>query len=968
MLVATSCLLAAFFLLCTLAPSARAAFGVEEANFEAGTCFVSSCVYTSPSSEFFTQAAGHPPFGITTFEMNHRTNGLGQAEPEGNLRNIRVEIPPGLAADPEALPQCPIAEFNANNCPSDTEVGTDELKVFAAGTGDLELAGTVYNLQQPPGLPLDFGIDIGVPPLVNTHSFLEGHVDWSGDYHEYFEIRNAPTEGELGGVKVPLSVLRSKLIFNGRAGEGNFITLPSVCSSSTTSFLEVESWEGQISRTQTHTPVGVEGCNNVPFAPTTTVTPETAQSDEPDGALTELAVPQNVDSEQINSSDVKDVHVTLPEGMTLNPSAANGLQACTAAQIAIGQTTPVTCPAASKIGTVTIETDLPPGSLAGNVYLGDPGGGPITGPPYTMYIDAESIHGVSVRLQGLVNPNPSTGQLETTFTENPQLPFSDLIVRLNGGALAPIANPLLCRTEPVAELLTPYTGASAMLASSPFTTAGCPSSPPPFVLSQATDDQSASAGANTSFSFNLGRGDGQQYLSTISTALPPGLLGMIPSVALCGEAQANAGTCPSASQIGTAAVSAGAGPQPYAFSGTVSLTGPYGGAPYGLSVAVPAVAGPFDLGTVVARAAIRVGLFDGRVTTSGAVPTIVGGVPVRLRSINVTVNRPNFLINPTSCAALATETTLGSTLGAIQHLSSPFQMGGCDKLAFKPSFAVSTGAHATKANGVSLETKITQGAHQANIRQVLVSLPKQLPSRLTTLQKACPAAQFETGTPPGTCPTTAQVGTATVVTPVLPGELTGPAYLVSHGGGGFPDLDLVLRGDGVEVVLVGHTQIKAGITSSKFETLPDAPITSATVSLPVGPRSLLAANANLCRTTLYAPTTLIAQSGARINSKSKITVSGCPVEIISHRTSGDKAILTVLAPEAGRLSVSGRDVHTLERRVGKAGKVRLTVQLTSAGIARRRGSKQMRLTLRVGFVAHRGHGSSKAFATVTFRQ
>ncbi len=444
------------------------------------------------------------------------------------------------------------------------------------------------------------------------------------------------------------------------------------------------------------------------------------------------------------------MHVTLPEGMTLNPSAANGLQACTAAQIAIGQTTPVSCPAASKIGTVTIETDLPPGSLAGNVYLGSPGGGPITGPPYTIYIDAESIYGVSVRLQGLVNPNPSTGQLETTFTENPPLPFSDLILKLNGGALAPIANPLLCAArEPVAELLTPYTGEGARLASSPFTTAGCPSSPPPFALAQATGDQSATAGANTNFTFSLARGDGQQYLSSISTTLPPGLLGMIPSVPLCGEPQANAGTCPSASQIGTATVTAGAGPEPYAFSGPVSLTGPYGGAPYGLSVAVPAVAGPFNLGTVVTRAAINVGLYDGRVTTTGAVPTIVGGVPLRLRSVNVTVNRPNFLINPTSCAPLATETVLGSTLGAIQHLSSPLQVGGCEKLAFKPSFAVSSGAHATKANGASLETKITQGAHQANIRQVLVTLPKQLPSRLTTLQKACPIAQFEAGSPPG---------------------------------------------------------------------------------------------------------------------------------------------------------------------------------------------------------------------------
>ncbi len=967
-IVATLWLLAMTCLLFVGTPNARAAFGVEESKFEAGTCFESTptCVYSSVPSLFYTQAGGHPPLGITTFEVNHHPEGAGQA-PDGNLRNIRVDIPPGLAADPEALPQCPIAEFNANKCPPDTEVGTNELTVFAAGV-NLTLSGNVYDLQQPPGLPLDFGIAIGAEPLVGVHSFLEGHVDWSGDYHEYFEIKNVPKEGEKLGLKVPLSVLKSKLIFHGRAGQGNFLTLPSVCSSSTTSFLEVESWEGQVSRTQTHTPVGVDGCDKPPFEPTTTVVPETAQSDEPDGATTRLAVPQNVGPEQVNTSDVKDVHVTLPEGMTLNPSAASGLQACTPAQIAIGSTAPVTCPAAAKIGEVAIETDLPSGSLAGNVYLGNPGGGPITGPPFTIYIDAESIYGVSVRLAGLVYPNLSTGQLETTFTNNPPLPFSELILKLNGGALAPIANPLLCGSAPVSELLTPYTGGGARLASSPFTTTGCPSSPPPFVLSQSTADQPSTAGANTTYTFSLGRGDGQQYLGSISATLPPGLLGAIPSVALCGEPQAAQGTCPASSQIGTATVSAGAGPQPYSFSGPVSLTGRYGGGPYGLSVAVPAVAGPFNLGTVVTRAAINVGLYDGRVTASGGVPTIVGGVPLRLRSVNVTVNRPGFLFNPTSCAPLATETVLGSTLGGIQRLSSPFQVGGCEKLAFKPSFAVSTGAHATKANGASLETKIVQGAHQANIRQVLITLPKQLPARLTTLQKACPIAQFEAGPPPGTCRSTASVGTVTVATPVLPGKLAGPAYLVSRGGAGFPDLDLVLHGDGVEVVLVGHTQIKSGIISSKFETLPDAPITSATVTLPVGPRSLLAANGNLCRTTLYAPTTLIGQSGARINGKTKITVSSCPVEVISHRTSGNKAILTVLVPAAGRLSVSGRGVRTLRRRVAKAGKLKLTVQLTSSGVARSHSARQMRLSLRVGFVPRSGHSTSKALTTVTFRR
>ena len=946
------------------APHAQAAFGVQEQNFEAGTCVTSSCLYSSAPTAFFTQAAGHPPFGITTFEFNHHKGLLGE-EPEGQVRNIRVDLPPGLAADPQALPQCPIASFNASSCPANTKVGENQLTVFD-GAGNLTLPGTVYDLQQPPGLPLDFGIIVALEPLVNVHIFLEGHVSWNTDYHEYFEIRNVPREGEVLGVKVPLSVLKSKLIFNGNAGQGNFLTLPSVCSSTTTSFLEVESWEGQTSRTQTHTPVGVKGCEGVPFAPSATVTPETSQSDEPDGATTQLTVAQNPAARQINTADIRDVRLLLPEGMTLNPSAANGLQACTAGQIAIGTTEPVTCPAASKVGTIGIETDLPPGSLAGNVYLASPGGGPITGPPYTLYVDAESALGVSLRLKGLVEPNPSTGQLEVTFTENPQLPFSSLALKLDGGALAPVANRLLCGNSPSNAVFTPYTGTSAWLSANPFTTTGCASSPPPFALAQSTSDSSANAGAFTNYTFTLSRGDGQQYLQRVSATLPAGLLGAIPSVPLCPEPLAAQGSCPASSQIGTATVAAGSGPEPYTFSGSVSLTGPYGGAPYGLSIAVPAVAGPFNLGTVVTRAAIGIGLYSARVTATAVLPTIFKGVPLRLRSVSVAVNRAGFLFNPTSCGPLATESALDSTMNGSQNVSSPLAIAGCGGLSFKPALSLSTGAHATKANGASIETRITQGAHQANIREALITLPKQLPARLTTLQKACPVAQFEAGPPPGTCPSTAQVGSATVATPVLPDKLTGPAYLVSRGGAGFPDLDLVLRADGVEVVLVGHTQIKSGVISSKFETLPDAPISSAVVTLPVGPRSLLSANANLCRASLAAATTLIAQSGAKTNAKTKIAVSGCPVEIIAHRTTGNRAIITVLAPAAGRLSLSGRDMHTLFKRTSKAGRMTLTVHLTSRGIQRAQRSRRLRLKLRVGFVPHTGHGNSKASATLTF--
>jgi hypothetical protein len=931
------------------APAAHAAFGVTENNFEAGTCLEHSCTYASPHGLFYTQAAGHPPWGVTSFELNHQKGLLGKEEPEGALKRIRVDVPAGLAADPEALPKCSRPQFDANACPANTEVGTTELVVYDGAT-DLPVSGKVYDLEQPPGVPLIFGIDIGVEPLVNTHIFLVGHVAWSSDYHEYFEINEVPKEGEVAGLKVPLATLKSKLNFNGHAGEGNFLTLPSTCSSSTTSYLEVESYEGAISRTATHTPVGVDGCNEVPFKPSAQVNPETAQSDRTDGASTEVKVPQKVHSGEINTADIRDAHVTLPEGMTLNPAAARGLQTCSPSEIGIGTEAPVSCPGASMVGTVAIETDLPPGALAGNVYLGNPGGGPITGPPYTIYIDAdaEKSYGVSVRLKGLVHTDPGTGRLEATFTENPPLPFSDLVMRLKGGAQAPLANPLTCGTGQVESLFTPYTGGPPALSSTPFVTSGC-SSPLPFSLGQSTQSSSATAGAYTSYTFNLAREEGQQYLSQVRTVLPPGLVGAIPSVTLCGEPQAQAGEgCPANSLIGRATVLVGAGPQPYEFSGPVFITGPYAGAPYGLSIPVSTAAGPFNFGTVVTRAAISVDPHSGRVVASSAIPTIVNGVPLRLRNLSVQVSRANFLFNPTTCDMLATNSTLTSTFGATQSPSSPFQSVNCGALAFKPSFKVASSTKTSKANGAGLQVTLAQGPHEANIRSVFTQLPLQLPSRLTTLQKACPEATFAAN--PASCAATSVVGTATATTPVLPGNLTGPAYLVSHGGAAFPNLDLVLQDGGVSVILESTTDIKKGITTSTFASIPDVPVSSFALTLPTGPHSALAAYGNLCSHPLIMPTVITAQNGAQFKQATRIAVAGCGIRIVRRKVVGHSLVLTVQTPAAGRVIVTGRYLKSASRTVRKASTTTMRLQLSRGALRALSAHRRLKVRLNVRFL------------------
>lgn len=905
-------LVGAAMLILSLSGSALGAFGVS--RWEAGTCNgseaqVTSCEYASPHSAFYTQAAGHPPWGLTGFELAHTGSGSGRSPNGEPLKRLRVDVEPGLAANPQALPSCSRAEFKAKACKPETQVGFVELEAVVTlpliGNEVLTLKGKVFNLGEEPGLPLLFGIEVeGVPPLVeNVQLFLEGHVSYakepalearglpSGDFHEWFEINNVPHEvavqaGGLPLANAPLRTLKSKLFFNGRAGRGNFLTLPSVCGapSLSTSYLEVESDTGEIASASTVPPVGVEKCENVPFEPIAEVMPQNPAYDQPDGAITAVKAPQNEAATEVNTADIAEAHATLPEGLTLNPSAAHGLEACPPSKVHFESKAPAECPAGSKLGKITIETDLPPGSLAGSLYLGDPKGLPITGPPYTVYAVAESIYDVAVKVEGTVQPDPSTGRLTVDLKNSkehpfnlPQLPFSDALLELNTGPRAPLANPLSCSAGKTESDFIAYSGEEIFKQfkpAFPFPTSGCPS-PIPFALSQSTQESSPNAGAFTSYTFNLARADGQQYLSKVVTTLPEGLVGAIPSVTLCQEPQAGLGSCPAASQIGTATVAAGAGPEPYVFSGPVFLTGPYNGAPYGLSIPVPAVAGPFDLGTVVTRAAISVDPFSGRVIVSSALPVIVGGVPLRLKSINVAVNRSKFLFNPTNCGLLGTDTTLTSTFGASAALSTPFQASGCSALAFKPKLTASTKAKTSRAIGAALKTKIVfPKGLQANIKSVFVQLPKQLPARLSTLNLACREATFNAN--PFSCPPGAYVGTAIVSTPVLPQKLIGSAVFVSHGGAAFPDLDLLLTGDGgVTVILVGHTNISKNITSSDFASLPDVPVSSVELKLPQGKKSALGAVGNLCKRRLLMPTTITGQNGKVIRQKTRIAVAGC---------------------------------------------------------------------------------------------
>ncbi len=712
--------------LCALAPAAHAAFGVSK--FDAGTCTKNTenagaelqCTRDSDPSFWYSTAGGHPQWGITDFAFT-TTGSLLTRTTDGNVKDVHVDLPVGLSINPEATPKCTTAQLEASACPPDSEVGTNYITAIVAGA-DVPISTTVYNMVQPEGMPARFGTTV---PLVNQQIYLDGGVAWDSDYHESFTISDIPAT-------IPLA--ETRLVFNGRAGDGTFITLPSTCEEVATTGLQVDSHQepGKYLSYSTETPIKASGCDKLPFSPTVGVAVDTRVAGAPSGVTIDVGLPRNPNGkDQPDTATLKDADVTLPEGMTINPSAATGLGACTDEQLGKGTKRPVACPAASAIGSVEFETPvLPAGSLKGTVYLGQPlSGDPTSGNEYRMFLVADSPrYGISVRLVGNVVADPQTGRLTASFRGNPQVPVSLVRVALRGGERAPLVNPPACGKATISGRFTSWAGQTATASNDVTIDQGCEraGSFAPGLAASASDTH---GGASPSFALGVTRPDGDQALQRIDVTLPQGLLAKPAGIPLCGDSEAAAGTCPEASRIGSIDVSAGAGPSPFGLGGRVYLTGPYAGGPYGLSIVVPAVAGPFDLGLVVVRASIQLDRNDAHVRVlSDPLPTILDGVPLLLRSAKVTIDRPDTMRNPTSCAPL----TIGSTLTSIASLTAsptvPFAATDCDKLAFSPKTKIAlTGATQT-VNGKhpGVDSTVTQASGQANIGQVQVTLPLSL--------------------------------------------------------------------------------------------------------------------------------------------------------------------------------------------------------------------------------------------------
>jgi len=641
-------------------------------------------------------------------------------------------------------------------------------------------------------------------------------------------------------------------------------------------------------------PFGYTGCEHLRFTPSISITPDSADAETPTGLSVELKEPQEglADPTGVSQSDIKTTTVVLPEGVAVNPSAAAGLGACQFSEDGVGTLGPPSCPLSSKLGTAEIVTPLLKTHLEGNVYLLQ------SNPPNVKLLLSAYAAGTYVKLVGDVTLNEATGQATVTFPETPQFPLSNVNLSFSGGPQGTLVTPPKCGVYGTSSDFTPWStpfvadvGAIDSFSIQAGADGGaCPSTLPfePRLIAGTTTDQ---AGGYTGFSMLLKREDGQQRIERLQFKAPEGLLGKISGVTLCAEPQASQGDCPASSQIGHTVVGSGPGPfplfvpEPGKPPAPIYLTGSYEGQPFGLSIVVPVVAGPFNLGTIVTRASIAVDPHTAQLTiTTDPLPLLVKGVPTDIRDVNVVIDRPEFMFNPTSCAPMAFAGTAYSAEGQSAAISSPFQVGSCQSLKFAPNFKVSTSGRTSKADGASLDAKViyptgalgaNQSTSQASIASIKVDLPKQLPSRLTTLQKACLNAQFESN--PAGCPSASVIGHATVITPILPVPLTGPAIFVSHGGEAFPSLVIVLQGYGVTADLVSTTFIsKTGITSSTFKSVPDVPFSSFDLNLPEGKFSALAANGNLCKSKLTMPTAFVARNGAVLHTSTKVSVTGCP--------------------------------------------------------------------------------------------
>jgi len=874
------------------------------------------------SGSAFDEAGATPPAGAHPFdvELSARVStvvggtGIKARDP---LRSLRLELPAGLVANPLAVKerctlvqlQESVAENPITACPPSSQVGLAHISIL----GNLEkLTVPLIDMVPPPGVPAEFAFDVQ-----GTILHIRGGL--AGNFHLTAGSEEITAKFAIPGIKVDLWGIPSDSRHDRqRGGEGienrckeeggckietspvPFLTMPTSCTeavalgATASGWLGSETADSRLFEDAEGNPTEVNGCNALEFTPTITSKATTNLADSPSGLDFNLHQPQNQQLDGLATAALKDARVTLPAGMTLNAAAANGLDSCTESQIGYApgagkirfSTTPQTCPNASKVGTLEVKTPLLKEKLPGGVYLAKPYKNPFANLTAIYLAIEDPEAGIVAKLAGKVTADPVTGQLSTSFEENPQLPVEDIDLHLFNGARAALTTPLTCGTKTTTSVLTPWStpeGADVPAADSFETqvpaggSGACPSSEatapnnPSFTAGTIAPE----AGAYSPFVLKLSRPDGSQRLTGLDTLLPKGLAAKFAGIPYCSEAQIaqaqarsnpNQGaiekaspSCPLASEVGTVEVGTGSGPTPFYAQGHAYLAGPYKGAPLSLAIITPAVAGPFDLGAVVVRTALFVNSETAQGhAVSDPLPSIIAGVPLDIRSVSLKLERPGgFTLNPTSCDPMAITGSAAMLTGQSAALTSPFQVGGCSALKFKPNLAIALKGGTKRHRFPALKAVLTYPkGNYANIASAQVTLPHGEFLEQSHIGTVCTRVQFAADA----CPKASIYGKAKAITPLLDKPLEGPVYLRSSSHE-LPDLVAALHGQ-LDIDLVGRVDTgKGGGIRNTFEAVPDAPVSKFVLEMKGGKKGLLVNSEDICRRPQRATVSFDAQNG-----------------------------------------------------------------------------------------------------------
>jgi hypothetical protein len=865
------------------------------------------------------RAGSHPYEFSLGVEFNQDAEGI----PEGTLREIIVDLPAGLIGNPLAVPRCGGADFEGQipHCPANTQIGVARINVV--GIEETVLA-RVFNLTPPFGVPASVGFSI-----VNENSFQEASLRQS-DYGVRVSDITIPTAQQIQSITETIWGVPAESGHDPERGvcleSGGecpsdlvpeaFLTLPTSCGAPLEASATVVSVQEPEAPRITTTEIpgeggaseGLNGCDKPPFNPSISSQPETSASDSPTGLNFGLHVPQTTlpsggdpEGTATATAHLRDALVVLPEGLAINPSAAAGRAGCSPTQIGLGQEGPAQCPDNSKVGTVTVKTPLLDHPAPGTVYLAQQFDNPFNSLLAIYIVVDDPQSGVIVKLAGEVEPDPVTGQLITVVEQNPQLPFEDFEFQFAGGPKATLTTPPTCGTYFSAAALVPWSAPEGPVAFpiDSFPVASTPGGAPcvssesqmPHAPSFEAGTAESLAGAYSPFVLKLSRENGSQRLSALNTTLPPGVTANFNGVAECSEAQiAQAAarsapgqgalekaspSCPAASQVGVVNVGAGSG-SPLFVQGQAYLAGPYKGAPFSLAIITPAVAGPFDLGVVVVRAALYVNEETGQGTVrSDPLPTILEGIPLDIRSIAVKIDRSGYVLNPTSCDEKQVSGEAISATGAVAQLANRFQVLGCRALGYSPKLSLSMKGATRRSGHPALKAVLTQPSGQANNRRTVVILPPTAFIDPARTANPCTRPDFAAGK----CPPASVLGKAKVFTPLLAGPLEGPIYFRANGGArDLPDVVLDLHGR-VHVVAVGFLDAVTRKGSEKsrvrtiFANLPDAPLTKAVFEFKGGKKGTLVNSANLCKVANLATVKMVAHNNKSQNFEKRIGTS-----------------------------------------------------------------------------------------------